>query len=154
MKLFQSIRTLFWELYWSVKVLVAWLFLRKKKAEIEPEEISPKELQRRMELERAWEDPEKLFEMAAREVVEKGVAVSADLQRGLGITYFHAQEILTRMEKAGIIGPGEDIHPRPVLVTREQLDEILAGLKSQGIQYSSCSFIPQPAGNSSTRLME
>lgn len=66
-----------------------------------------------------------MFEDAARMVVSTQKGSTSDLQRRLGMGYARAGRVMDQLEAAGIVGPQEGSKPRKVLVSFEELDEIL-----------------------------
>ncbi|MGM9734934.1 MAG: DNA translocase FtsK [Candidatus Cryptobacteroides sp.] len=66
-----------------------------------------------------------MFEDAARMVVSTQKGSTSDLQRRLGMGYARAGRVMDQLEAAGIVGPQEGSKPRKVLVSYEELDEIL-----------------------------
>ncbi|MBO5420185.1 MAG: DNA translocase FtsK 4TM domain-containing protein [Bacteroidales bacterium] len=67
-----------------------------------------------------------MFEDAARLVVTSQKGSTSDLQRRLGMGYARAGRVMDQLEGAGIVGPQEGSKPRQVLVTVDELDEILS----------------------------
>lgn len=66
-----------------------------------------------------------MFEDAARMVVSTQKGSTSDLQRRLGMGYARAGRVMDQLEAAGIVGPQEGSKPRKVLVSFEELDEII-----------------------------
>ena len=73
-------------------------------------------------------DEEGLFILAARLVVEEGVASASFLQRRLEIGYGVASKIVTRLEELDIVGRMEGNLPRKILVSADKLERILEAL--------------------------
>jgi len=68
---------------------------------------------------------------ASRLVVDARYASDSYLQRKLRIPFVEAQELMGRLETAGVVGKAEGIHARVVLITREQLDTVIEGMRTQ-----------------------
>lgn len=66
-----------------------------------------------------------MFEDAANLVVSTQKGSTSDLQRRLGMGYARAGRVMDQLEGAGIVGPQEGSKPRKVLVTFEELQDIL-----------------------------
>lgn len=66
-----------------------------------------------------------MFEDAARMVVSTQKGSTSDLQRRLGMGYARAGRVMDQLEGAGIVGPQEGSKPRKVLVSYEELEDIL-----------------------------
>ena len=66
-----------------------------------------------------------MFEDAARLVVSTQKGSTSDLQRRLGMGYARAGRVMDQLEGAGIVGPQEGSKPRKVLVSYEELEDIL-----------------------------
>ena len=62
------------------------------------------------------EEVDELYQEAVEIVVKTGQASISMLQRRLRIGYNRAARMIERMEKEGIVGPSDGVHPRPVLV--------------------------------------
>ena len=67
------------------------------------------------------DDP--MLQSAIAVVVEAGQASTSLLQRKLRLGYARASRIMDEMEARGIIGPYEGAKPRPVLISKAQLQE-------------------------------
>lgn len=65
---------------------------------------------------------------AARLVIETGNASVSMLQRRLRVGYTRAGRLIDMLERRGIVGPWEGSKPRQILVEREEIDQVLAGL--------------------------
>ena len=92
------------------------------KAEFNPEitgRITKKE-------EKSFEDDD-LFYDALRIVVEFGHASASLLQRKLRLGYSRAARIVDQLEEKGLIGSYDGSKPREVLISREELNEMLEG---------------------------
>ncbi|MCL4418456.1 MAG: DNA translocase FtsK [Actinobacteria bacterium] len=92
------------------------------KAEFNPEitgRITKKE-------EKSAEDDE-LFYDALKVVVEFGHASASLLQRKLRLGYSRAARIVDQLEEKGLIGSYDGSKPREVLISREELNEMLEG---------------------------
>ena len=68
---------------------------------------------------------DELFEDAALLVVKDNQGSISYLQRKLRIGYSRAARIIDQMEAMGIVGPSEGSKPRSVLVSLNELDEVL-----------------------------
>ncbi|MBN1299160.1 MAG: DNA translocase FtsK [Actinobacteria bacterium] len=76
--------------------------------------------------ERALEDDELLYD-ALRVVVEIGHASASLLQRKLRLGYSRAARIIDQLEEKGFVGNYDGSKPREVLVSRDELNEMLGG---------------------------
>ncbi len=70
-------------------------------------------------------DVDEYFKEASRFVVEKGSASSGMLQRMYRIGFNRAARMIDQMQDAGIVSGEQGTKPRNVLVSKEQLEEIL-----------------------------
>lgn len=68
---------------------------------------------------------DELFEDAAMLVVKDNQGSISYLQRKLRIGYSRAARIIDQMEQMGIVGPSEGSKPRSVLISLNELDEVL-----------------------------
>ena len=73
------------------------------------------------------DDNDPVLEDAMRIVVEMGSASTSLLQRKLKLGYSRAARVIDMMEKRGVVGPYEGSKPRKVLITMDQLNEMIAG---------------------------
>ena len=73
---------------------------------------------------------DELFEDAVILVVKDNQGSISYLQRKLRIGYSRAARIIDRMEEIGIVGPSEGSKPRKVLISLDQIDEVLHGKES------------------------
>lgn len=80
--------------------------------------------------ERAVEDDDLLYD-ALKVVVEMGHASASLLQRKLKLGYSRAARIIDQLEDKSFIGSYEGSKPREVLVSRDELNEILGGGQQQ-----------------------
>ncbi len=76
--------------------------------------------------ERALEDDELLYD-ALRVVVEIGHASASLLQRKLRLGYSRAARIIDQLEDKGFIGGYDGSKPREVLVSKDELEDMLGG---------------------------
>lgn len=76
-------------------------------------------------------DKDELFVKAAELVFESGQASVAMLQRKYKIGYQRAARIIDQLEENRIIGPYEGTKPRQVLITRNELNEMLMNASNQ-----------------------
>ena len=74
---------------------------------------------------------DELFEDAVILVVKDNQGSISYLQRKLRIGYSRAARIIDRMEELGIVGPSEGSKPRKVLISLDQIDEVLNGKESK-----------------------
>lgn len=68
---------------------------------------------------------DELFAKAAELVLDSGQASVAMLQRRFKIGYQRAARIIDQMEEYHVIGAYEGTKPRQVLITRNELNEML-----------------------------
>lgn len=90
--------------------------------------FSKEELTKKMEHDERSQDDgsgDEYFELVARYVVENDVASINRVQREFGIGFNRAQNIFLAMENMGIVSEGIAGRPRTVLVSLDELDEIL-----------------------------
>ena len=66
------------------------------------------------------------FSEAASIITDKEKASIGMLQRYLKVGFNRAARIMDQLEEAGVVGPEEGTKPRKVLVTKEELETILA----------------------------
>ncbi len=74
------------------------------------------------------EDPDELDEFYDRAVmiaIQYDKVSSSLLQRKLQIGFNHAAKILEQLEENGIVGPAEGIKPREVLISKEEIKNLL-----------------------------
>ncbi len=69
-----------------------------------------------------------MFPDAARLILKLQNCSTSTLQRRLKLGYARAARIVDQMEEAGIVGPNQGAKGREILVTEEELEEILQGL--------------------------
>ena len=71
------------------------------------------------------DDRDELFEPAARFVIEKQRGSIGMLQRNFKIGFHRAGRIMDQLSEAGVVGPDIGTKPRQVLITEDELEEIL-----------------------------
>jgi S-DNA-T family DNA segregation ATPase FtsK/SpoIIIE len=76
-------------------------------------------------------DSDELLVDAARLVAQSGSASVSMLQRRLRVGYTRAGRLIDMLERRGIVGPWEGSKPRQILVGRDELADVLAGLESE-----------------------
>lgn len=86
------------------------------------EEKIVKEIQEKKEI---TIDRDELFDEAVRYILTDEQASISYLQRKLKIGYSRAARIVDQLEESGIIGPNEGSKPRKVLLTEEEIKEML-----------------------------
>ncbi|MCD7811389.1 MAG: DNA translocase FtsK [Ruminococcus sp.] len=74
---------------------------------------------------------EDYIERAMAVAVDNGQLSTSMLQRKLKLGYARAARIMDELEEMGVIGPSEGAKPRKVLMSRMQLDERRARMKSE-----------------------
>lgn len=74
------------------------------------------------------DDKDAYFGEAAKLIIEKEKGSIGMLQRNFKIGFNRAARIMDQLEDAGIVGPEEGTKPRKVLVTLEQLNEMVSGM--------------------------
>jgi S-DNA-T family DNA segregation ATPase FtsK/SpoIIIE len=72
------------------------------------------------------ENEDELYGAAVRLIVSHGQASTSMLQRRFKIGYGRASRLLDIMERRGIVGPLDGAKPRQVLVTRDEIDQMLS----------------------------
>ena len=75
------------------------------------------------------DDRDELFEDAMRTIVSIGQGSTSLLQRRMKIGYARAGRLMDELERAGVVGPPDGSKAREVLVTPDQVDELLAQLR-------------------------
>lgn len=75
--------------------------------------------------EHAEEEMDEQFYDALEACVESGQASATLLQRKIKVGYARAARIIDQLEEHGYVGPYEGSKPRAVLITRDELNEIL-----------------------------
>jgi S-DNA-T family DNA segregation ATPase FtsK/SpoIIIE len=71
------------------------------------------------------DDRDELFAEAARMVVTIGQGSTSLLQRRMKIGFARAGRLMDELEAAGIVGPQEGSKPREILITTEEVNNIL-----------------------------
>lgn len=74
---------------------------------------------------------DQLFSQAVECVIDAGQASTSYLQRKLKVGYARAARLIDDMEQKGIVGPFEGSKPRPVLLSRQQWQEMLMNNEEQ-----------------------
>jgi S-DNA-T family DNA segregation ATPase FtsK/SpoIIIE len=69
-------------------------------------------------------DYDELLPQAVDVVLDMGQASVSMLQRKLKLGYSRAARIVDQMEEIGVVGPFEGAKPRPLLITRQQWQEM------------------------------
>lgn len=72
---------------------------------------------------------EGMFVLAARLIVECGTGKPSVIQKRFAMPYFKAKRLFEQMEDAGIIGPEKEQLTHDVLVTPEQLNDVIGRWK-------------------------
>jgi S-DNA-T family DNA segregation ATPase FtsK/SpoIIIE len=70
-----------------------------------------------------------LFEPATRFIVTTGHASTSSLQRKFKIGYTRAARLVDMMESRGVVGSLDGAKPREILMSRDQVDALFAGLR-------------------------
>ena len=71
------------------------------------------------------DDRDEMFEEAARLVLKLQVCSTSTLQRRLKLGYARAARIVDQMEDAGIVGPNQGAKGREIMMSEEELEELL-----------------------------
>ncbi len=71
------------------------------------------------------EERDEMFEEAVRLVLKLQVCSTSTLQRRLKLGYARAARIVDQMEAAGIVGPNQGAKGREILISEDELDDIL-----------------------------
>jgi S-DNA-T family DNA segregation ATPase FtsK/SpoIIIE len=74
------------------------------------------------------DDWDEMFPDAARLILKLQNCSTSTLQRRLKLGYARAARIVDQMEEAGIVGPNQGAKGREILITENELEEILQGL--------------------------
>jgi S-DNA-T family DNA segregation ATPase FtsK/SpoIIIE len=74
-------------------------------------------------------DSDDLLVDAAELVGQTGSASVSMLQRRLRVGYTRAGRLIDMLERRGIVGPWEGSKPRQILISKDELESILAGLR-------------------------
>lgn len=78
------------------------------------------------------EERDEYFEEAARIIVEKDRASIGLLQRLLRVGFNRASRIMDQLFEAGVVGPDEGTKPRKILMSEEELNQLLGGKQDAG----------------------
>lgn len=87
--------------------------------------LLPSIIERRLHTTSGLEEQDELFEEAARLVLKLQVCSTSTLQRRLKLGYARAARIVDQMEEAGIVGPNQGAKGREIMVTEDELEELL-----------------------------
>lgn len=71
------------------------------------------------------EERDEMFEEAVRLVLKLQVCSTSTLQRRLKLGYARAARIVDQMEAAGIVGPNQGAKGREILISEDEIDDIL-----------------------------
>lgn len=71
------------------------------------------------------EDTDELFDEAVSFVVEQNGASASLIQRRFKVGYNRAARLIDQMETYGIISEQKGSKPRDILLTRQQIDEMM-----------------------------
>ncbi|MCR4673744.1 MAG: DNA translocase FtsK [Lachnospiraceae bacterium] len=74
------------------------------------------------------DDKDTYFADAAKLIIEKEKGSIGMLQRNFKIGFNRAARIMDQLEDAGIVGPEEGTKPRKVLITMDQLNDMVSGM--------------------------
>ena len=74
------------------------------------------------------DDKDAYFGEAAKLIIEKEKGSIGMLQRNFKIGFNRAARIMDQLEDAGIVGPEEGTKPRKVLITMDQLNDMVSGM--------------------------
>jgi S-DNA-T family DNA segregation ATPase FtsK/SpoIIIE len=74
-------------------------------------------------------DADDLLADAADIVLRTGSASVSMLQRRLRVGYTRAGRLIDMLERRGIVGPWEGSKPRPILISKDELESVLEGLR-------------------------
>jgi len=107
------------------KIVKFWVNQSEKITEEEIKKISIEEIEKSYLPDLEDAEDEELLKEAIKIVVSTGKASTSLLQRKLKIGYARAARLLDLMEEKGIVGPQEGSKPRRVLISPEELEEIL-----------------------------
>lgn len=72
-------------------------------------------------------DRDEMFEEAARLILKLQQCSTSTLQRRLKLGYARAARIVDQMEVAGIVGPNQGAKGREILITEDDLEDLLSG---------------------------
>lgn len=74
------------------------------------------------------QDDPRMVARAARLVIAHQIGSAAFLQRRMGIGFGPAAHLMNLLEENGVVGPHKPFRSREVLVTADQVDEVLASM--------------------------
>jgi len=87
--------------------------------------LLPSIIEKRMSGNGGSGDRDEMFEDAIRLILKLQQCSTSTLQRRLKLGYARAARIVDQMEAAGIVGPNQGAKGREILITEDELDDIL-----------------------------
>jgi S-DNA-T family DNA segregation ATPase FtsK/SpoIIIE len=100
-------------------------FIGNQKGFIKPY-LLPSIIEKRMGAGAYDGDRDEMFEEAARLILKLQQCSTSTLQRRLKLGYARAARIVDQMEIAGIVGPNQGAKGREILITEDDLEDLLA----------------------------